>query len=341
MSNLRVANKVIGKDKGKKAVSGFQGIEFLKSRGQHILKNPLLVDNIVQKAGVKKTDIVLEIGPGTGNLTIKLLEAAKKVIAIEVDPRMVIELQRRVQGTPLADNLQILQGDCIKMDLPYFDICVANTPYQVSSPLTFKLLSHNNIQPFRAAVLMFQREFAMRLVAPPGDNLYCRLSVNAQLLSRVNHIIKVGRNNFRPPPKVDSSVVRIEPRNPPPPVDFREWDGLVRLCFGRRNKTLGAIFRQKQLLSMMEENHKTVKALEKGMAAGMDASMDTSMGGEEGEDEARDVGMVCEGGVETFKQKIEEILVEGGYDQRRSSKMTQDDFLQLLALFNSKGIHFT
>ena len=72
----------------------------------------------------------------------------------------------------------------------------------------------------------------MRLVARPGDSTYSRLSANTQLLARVSHLLKVGRNNFRPPPKVDSSVVRIEPRNPVPDVNFREWDGLLRLCFG-------------------------------------------------------------------------------------------------------------
>jgi len=112
-SGLRVASKVIGKTKDKKKVVGaFQGIEFLKKHGQHILKNPLLVDSIVTKAGVKATDVVLEIGPGTGNLTVKLLEVCKKVIAVEVDPRMVIELQRRVQGKPYAANLQVRESCC-------------------------------------------------------------------------------------------------------------------------------------------------------------------------------------------------------------------------------------
>ncbi len=148
-----------------------------------------------------------------------------------------------------------MQGDVIKQDLPYFDICVANTPYQISSPLTFKLLSHR--PAFRAAVLMFQREFAMRLVAKPGESLYCRLSVNAQLLSRVSHLLKVGKNNFRPPPKVESSVVRIEPRQPKEiQVNFTEWDGLIRLCFSRKNKTLGAIFKQNAVLDMLEKNYR-------------------------------------------------------------------------------------
>ena len=107
------------------------GIEFHKSKGQHILKNPLVVTSIVDKTGVKPTDVVLEIGPGTGNLTMKLLERARRVVAVELDPRMVLELQRRVQGTPYASHLQIIHGDVMKVDLPYFDICVANIPYQV------------------------------------------------------------------------------------------------------------------------------------------------------------------------------------------------------------------
>ncbi len=102
-----------------------------KAFGQHILKNPLVVQSIVDKAGIKGTDTVLEIGPGTGNLTMKLLEVAKKVIAVELDPRMVAELQKRVQGTDHAHKLQIIHGDVMKVDLPFFDVCVANIPYQV------------------------------------------------------------------------------------------------------------------------------------------------------------------------------------------------------------------
>lgn len=82
----------------------------------------------------------------------------------------VLELQRRVAGTPHAAHLQIISGDVMKVDLPYFDVCVANIPYQISSPLTFKLLAHK--PAFRAAVIMFQHEFAMRLVAKPGKHKY-------------------------------------------------------------------------------------------------------------------------------------------------------------------------
>jgi len=83
---------------------------------------------------------------------------------------------------------------------------------------------------------MFQREFALRLIARPGDDLYCRLSVNVQMWAHVTHVLKVGKNNFRPPPQVESSVVKIVPKNPPPPVNFEEWDGLLRICFSRKNK---------------------------------------------------------------------------------------------------------
>ncbi|CAN1839960.1 Ribosomal RNA small subunit methyltransferase [Linum perenne] len=300
------------------------GISFHKSKGQHILKNPLLVDSIVQKSGIKSTDVILEIGPGTGNLTKKLLEAGKSVTAIELDSRMVLELNRRFQGTPFANKLKVIQGDVLKTDLPYFDICVANIPYQISSPLTFKLLNH---QPsFRCAVIMFQREFAMRLVAQPGDTLYCRLSVNTQLYARVSHLLKVGRNNFRPPPKVDSSVVRIEPRKPRPQVNPKEWDGFIRICFIRKNKTLGAIFRIKNVLSLLEKNYKTLQALrtlENGEGemdilalgdTGGDQSMDMDDASDDDEMDMEDRETVDE--KSEFKEKVIAVLEEHKFHDR-------------------------
>jgi 18S rRNA (adenine1779-N6/adenine1780-N6)-dimethyltransferase len=339
VGGLRVASGGVRKSSngGGEDRSAYQGIQFLKSFGQHILKNPAIVNAIVDKAGVKSTDVVLEIGPGTGNLTTKLLDTCKKVVAVEFDPRMVLELRRRVQNDPVWNSkLEIIQGDFLKVDLPYFDVCVANVPYQISSPLIFKLLAHRPM--FRSATLMFQREFAMRLVAPPGDSLYCRLGVNTQLLARTQHILKVGKNNFRPPPKVDSSVVRLEPRHPPIPVNFKEWDGLVRFCFGRKNKTLGGIFRTKNVLELLTNNYRTYKALQvvpdkklnkKKAAAAAADSMDV-------DDEQETVGT----STEIVKQLIEDVLATDGFGEMRSSKMSQDDFLRLLAEFNAKGIHF-
>ena len=115
-----------------------------KSYGQHILANPLIVNSLVEKADVKPSDVVLEVGPGTGNLTMKILEAARKVVAVEMDPRMAAELTKRVQGKylptkfqlsdyrPEQKRLDILLGDVCKLEtLPYFDVCISNTPYQV------------------------------------------------------------------------------------------------------------------------------------------------------------------------------------------------------------------
>lgn len=190
----------------------------------------------------------------------------------------------------------------------------------------------------------------MRLVAQPGDNLYCRLSVNTQLLARVSHLLKVGKNNFRPPPKVDSSVVRIEPRKPLPPVSFKEWDGLVRICFNRRNKTLRAIFRQKNIISMLEKNYKTLQALQISPAEEM--VMDASVLGSSGEglgmevDGKDDEEMEIDGddvnsdGSE-FKDKVLGVLKQGNFEDKRASKLAQEDFFHLLSLFNKAGIHFS
>lgn len=105
----------------------------------------MVIQGIVDKAALRPTDVVLEVGPGTGNMTVKMLEKTKKVIACEIDTRMVAELQKRVMGTPFQSKLQIMIGDVLKMDLPFFDLCVANIPYQISSPLVFKLLLHRPI----------------------------------------------------------------------------------------------------------------------------------------------------------------------------------------------------
>ncbi|TNM89457.1 hypothetical protein fugu_003691 [Takifugu bimaculatus] len=311
-----------------------QGIMFNTGIGQHILKNPLIVNSIIEKAALRPTDVVLEVGPGTGNMTVKLLEKAKKVVACELDCRLVAELQKRVQCTPMQNKLQILVGDVLKTDLPFFDICVANLPYQISSPFVFKLLLHRpffrfeeqhkhcfylymslklGIYLFRCAVLMFQREFAMRLVAPPGDKLYCRLSINTQLLARVDHLMKVGKNNFRPPPKVESSVVRIEPKNPPPPINFQEWDGLVRIAFVRKNKTLSAAFKSTAVEQLLEKNYRIHCSLHN-----VEVPADFSI-----------------------SKKIEGVLQEASFSEKRARSMDIDDFMVLLHAFNSAGIHFS
>ncbi|EJU00199.1 rRNA adenine dimethylase [Dacryopinax primogenitus] len=278
--------------------------------GQHILKNPGVARDIVDKANLRPTDRVLEVGPGTGNLTVLILEKAKQVTAIEMDPRMAAELSKRVQGTPEQRKLNIMIGDFVKADLPYFDVCISNTPYQISSPIIFRLLSHRPL--FRVAILMFQREFAMRLVAQPGSSLWSRLSANVQLYAAVDHIRKVDKANFRPAPEVDSSVVRVVPKDPPPPVKFEEFDGLTRILFTRRNKTVHANFQAKGVYKMLEQNWKTWCA---------------------------ETGQMVEDGVD-FKQRVDSLLEETGYAENRAAKMTVDDLLKLLSAFHDIGVHF-
>ena len=285
------------------------------SLGQHFLKNPAVVTAIVAKAGIKPTDSVLELGPGTGNMTVPLLQKSKNVVAIEYDTRMVREVIKRVEGTSEERKLKVVQGDAIKTRFPFFDVCVANVPYQISSARVFKLLSHRPM--FRCAVMMFQEEFALRLTARPGETLYCRLSVNTQLLAKVDQLMKVGRNNFRPPPKVESRVVRIELRNPPPPVNFQEWDGMIRLLFNRKNKTLRSVLLTKPTIKMLNENMKTQRALNNN---------NNNMADDEEE--------------KTSAQIIEEVVNLEQWKGKRASKLDLDDFLALLAEFNKRGVHF-
>mmetsp|Transcript_3424 Transcript_3424/g.4318 ORF Transcript_3424/g.4318 Transcript_3424/m.4318 type:complete len:129 (+) Transcript_3424:298-684(+) len=128
--------------------------------------------------------------------------------------------------------------------------------------------------------------------------------------------MKVGKNNFRPPPKVDSRVVRIEPRNPPPPVNFVEWDGMVRLCFNRKNKTLRSVFTTKSVLNLLEKNFRTYHALKN---LPLPETFNTN----------------------TVKIIVEETLDSVEMSTTRSSKLDVDDFLVLLDAFNKRNIRFS
>lgn len=211
---------------------------FNKKLGQHILTNTSIIQSIITRSKIKPTDIILEIGPGTGALTIPILQKAKKLICIEKDPRLASELLKKVKAMKLEKKLELIIGDALKVDFPHFDMCISNTPYQISSPLIFKLMTYN----YRCAFLMFQREFAERLVARPGDSQYCRLSVAVQLQAQVDHVLKVSKSSFVPPPKVESSVVRVEPKKKID-LDLKEFNKLLKICFLRKNKTLNAIFK--------------------------------------------------------------------------------------------------
>ncbi|CAG9999308.1 unnamed protein product [Clonostachys byssicola] len=344
--------------------------KFNTNLGQHILKNPGVADAIVEKAFLRPTDVVMEIGPGSGNISVRILEKAKKLICVELDPRMAAEVTKRVQGTPVQRKLEVLLGDAIKTEFPPFDVCISNTPYQISSPLVFKLLAMPN--PPRVSILMFQREFALRLTARPGDALYCRLSVNAQFWAKITHIMKVGKNNFRPPPQVESSVVRIEPKlgKDRPNISWDEWDGLLRVCFVRKNKTLRASWLgTKEVLAMVERNYRTWCAMN-GVAVDEslvedspddievdDAGDDEDGNGMDVDDEDTPAFFKEMASTEVAKtkskrkktkvaelvrEKIRKVLEDvTELADKRAGKCDENDFLRLLFAFNEEGIHFS
>lgn len=273
-------------------------IKFKKSEGQHILKNHGLIDTIIEKAHVKHTDTVLEIGAGTGSITMKLLQCAKNVVAYETDKRLAKELLSKVAAADLRNKLQLIQANVLRADIPHFDLCISNIPFNISCPVILKLMSYH----FKCAYILVQKEFGDRLVARPGSEEYSRLSVVVQLLAHVEHVMRVSRNSFVPAPKVDTCFVRIEPRNPRPPIDINEFDTLLKICFGRKNKTLLG-------------NLKTppVQARVKKVPGYKELNPDSV---------------------------IEEIVANTGLTDARTSKMEIEDFLSLLLEFKKAGIHF-
>ncbi|KAK7309322.1 hypothetical protein RJT34_05950 [Clitoria ternatea] len=287
-------------------------LHFYKSRGQHILINPRILDTIVRKSAINPTDTVLEIGPGTGNLTLKLLEAANKVVAIEIDPRMVQVLQKRVHQFGLLGKLRVMERDVLRTKFPMFDLVVANIPYGISSPLVAKLVY--GTPSFRSATLLLQKEFARRLLANPGDSEYNRLAVNVKLLADVEFVMDVSKRDFLPSPKVDSSVVIIRPKSQVPNVDLHEWRAFTRTCFNCKNKTLGASFRHKRrVFELFKVSNNNVDV------------------GYSSKDKA---------GVRSFKEKINGVLRTGGFEDKRPSKLSLEELLHLLSLFNQSGVYF-
>ncbi|CAN6909400.1 unnamed protein product [Brassica oleracea] len=299
------------------------GLFLQKSKGQHLLTNTRILDAIVRSSDVRPTDTVLEIGPGTGNLTMKLLEAAQHVVAVELDKRMVEILRARVSDHALQHKLTIIQKDVLKTDFPEFDLVVANIPYNISSPLVGKLVYGSNT--FRTATLLLQKEFSRRLLANPGDSDFNRLAVNVKLLADVKFVMDVSKREFVPPPKVDSSVVMITPKEVKPDVDVREWLAFTRTCFGKKNKTLGSMFRQKkkvmELLSLSE--------------VGI-----TTNASDVVEEEGDNRVLCLDTDASVFKERVIGILKSNGFEDKRPSKLSHGELLRLLSLFNQAAIFF-
>lgn len=209
----------------------------LKKWGQNFLVSRTALKRIVNGAGLKKTDTVLEIGPGIGTLTGELARRAKKVIAIEKDRRMIEILKDLLKD---YSNVEIVEGDVLKLPTTNYQLptdykVVANLPYYIVSPVIRKLLESQN--PPKELILMIQKEVAQRICAhPPRMGL---LSVSVQFYSRSEIICYISKNSFWPPPKVDGAIIRISPISTNIlPANVNLFFEIVRAGFSHPRKTL-------------------------------------------------------------------------------------------------------
>lgn len=186
---------------------------------------------MISYASISREDTVLEVGAGLGFLTKLLSPTCKKVIAVEVDPKLT-----RILRSELSDlrNVEFIEGDVLNASVPQFNKVVSTPPYSISSPLLFWLLERR----FDCAVLTFQKEFAERLTAPVGSRDYGRLTVGTYYRAEAELLDPMPRSMFYPPPDVDSMVVRLKPREEPPffVEDEEAFFKLVQTLFTRRNK---------------------------------------------------------------------------------------------------------
>ena len=211
--------------------------------GQHYLRYRRIARHMVNWADFSPDRPVLEIGPGPGMLTSVLLERGYEVVAVEIDPRWVQRLQQRWDNA----QLHVVHGDILRMDWPRvlpprvtragpFGI-IGNIPYQISSPLVGRLMRYRTF--WYRVVWMVQREFGERLTAQPGTSNYGALSVLVQLMWNVQAGLRIAPGAFRPPPRVESILVRIDPR---PRVHSAVWtedfQRFIRAAFRHRRKTL-------------------------------------------------------------------------------------------------------
>ena len=216
------------------------GIWLTKAMGQHLLVDRTALDRIVDSAHLQPTDHVLEVGPGAGVLTAELVRRAQRVVAVEVDPRMVGVLRETVP----APNLEIVQADALTADVGQlfggapFKL-VANLPYSVATPLLRSLLYQPPERRPTLIVVMIQLEVAERLAAQPGD--MSLLAVQAQIVADIELLFRLAPESFFPPPEVRSAVIRVTPlaapRVPTPPTEKRFFQ-TVSAGFSQRRKQL-------------------------------------------------------------------------------------------------------
>lgn len=209
-----------------------------KSLGQNFLRDPHYLNKIADAAGIGPDDQVLEIGPGLGHLTHVLTQRARKVLAIEVDDRLIPLLQDEFSA---VRNFELLHADALEYDYDSLNgtwKVVANLPYYISTPIIQKLILHRS--KFKSLTLMLQKEVAERIAAPPGGKDYGFLSVLVQLYAVPRIEFKVPPGAFTPRPEVDSAVMTLVIRDQPAVLvkDEDFFMVVVKTAFSQRRKTL-------------------------------------------------------------------------------------------------------
>jgi 16S rRNA (adenine1518-N6/adenine1519-N6)-dimethyltransferase len=215
------------------------GIRSRKSLGQNFLIDENILQKIVELADVRPDDYVLEIGPGPGSLTKYLVQKAKKVIAIEIEPEFA-----RVLKSQIPDNkLEVIVSDVLKFNFNKIKMLdnkykvISNLPYNISSQVIFKLLESYGI--FQELYLMLQKEVAGRVVAKPFSRDYGILSIIAQVHSEPEILLEVGPEAFSPKPKVDSALVRFQISDRGlQNLDYEFFKRVIKACFSHRRKTI-------------------------------------------------------------------------------------------------------
>lgn len=211
-----------------------------KALGQHFLTDAGYIDKIVRAVAPQPGDRLVEIGPGQGAITFPLLRKHGELTAIEFDRDLISPLMEASEG---IGRLAIIHKNVLDVDFGKLagdqKLClVGNLPYNLSSPILFHAIEH--AASIRDMVFMLQKEVVDRMAAGPGSKVYGRLSVMLQAYCRVDALFVVPPGAFRPPPKVDSAVARLVPRDPAAIGidDHRRFEAVVRAAFGQRRKTL-------------------------------------------------------------------------------------------------------
>ncbi len=215
-----------------------------KSLGQHFLTDRSILERIANAVGATREDTVVEVGPGRGALTNQLIDKVGRLVAVEYDRALAARLRERYAANP---TVHVVEADVLAAPLATVAgtadyLLVGNVPYYITTPILFHAL-----QPPRArrAVFLVQREVADRLAADPGTRSYGALSVNVQAVATVERLFRVPAGAFHPPPRVESAVVRVEPRAEPAilPEEEERFRTFVQAAFGFRRKQMRRVVR--------------------------------------------------------------------------------------------------